>query len=53
MSVFTGPVQKFHCLFSFLKIDKKMVEIVLNKYAEEAVGFDELQRNLQEEVKQE
>ena len=32
---------------------RQMVEIVLNKYAEEAGGFDELQRKLQEEVKQE
>ena len=26
MSVFTGPVQKSHCLFSFLKIDKFVVD---------------------------
>lgn len=32
---------------------RQMVEIVLNKYAEEAGGFDALQRKLQEEVKQE
>ena len=32
---------------------RQMVEIVLNKYAEGAGGFDELQRKLQEEVKQE
>ena len=32
---------------------RQTVEIVLNKYAEEAGGFDELQRKLQEEVKQE
>ena len=32
---------------------RQIVEIVLNKYAEEAGGFDELQRKLQEEVKQE
>ena len=32
---------------------RQTVEIVLTKYAEEAGGFDELQRKLQEEVKQE
>ena len=32
---------------------RQMVEIVLNKYAEGAGGFDELQRKLQEEVKRE
>ena len=40
-------------LYEELGLSREMVECVFTKYAEEAGGFDELQRKLQEEVKQE